>query len=530
MKTTFTLVLRLIRYLRYPVLLAGILSGTGSRAQSPVTAVFTHWSNATTGLSYTSTGATGTASSGYNGNTYTYDFGTDVTTTNNIEYLDSFTAIGMNYHFQTAKESVYFRRVNNSSVTGLRKSLWFEQSSGATVNPGGTAALIPAYDDSLERLFSEHIFNIGIDNNFQNSTATNNNNIERVDVLFPGGVSATDVTKAGFVVFDRGTSGTHDPFYIAAVKTLDASGNPSTYYNAVAVAATNYGSNVGAAMNFLVLRENPGDGHLLMMNNTANQNRDGVLLRFTDLGVAANATIYGYSLFGTDVTVSPATDMVDYTNATNFPTNSNYTNGGIDQLAVTGLWVTSATYVVLADQVEGFGAQLAGSGGVQLSWTLGVADGLQRLVVQRSGNGTDFSTLETFSDPAVGEQGAVDPQPLAGVNYYRLELVDKDGTASYSTVCSVETGAISGLSVVLYPNPVQGSRVMLAMRGLKQDAYELRVLDMVGHLILQQGFIGQTQLETTVSLPAALPAGIYVLQLTDKSGATVGGSRTFVLP
>ena len=499
-------------------------------AQSMVTAVFTHRANATTGTSYTGTAATGTATTAMGAGTYTYDFGTDVVSTNNFQYLDSFTAIGLNYHYQAAKEEVYFRRVNNASVTGLRKSLWFEQPAATTINTGGAVALIPAYDDSLERLFSEQIFNLGIDNNFQNATTTNNNNIERVDVIFPGGISATDVTKAGFVVFDRGAGGGHDSFYIAAIKTLDVSGNPSAYYNAVDVTPAEYGSNIGGAVNHLVLRENPGDGHLLIMNNTANQNRDGVFLRFTDLGVADNITIYGYSLFGDDVKVSPATNLVNYANATNFPTTSDYANGGLDQVAITGLWVTKSTYVVLADQVEAFAARPAGNGEVQLSWNLGVTDGLQRLVLQRSGNGTDFSTLQVFSDPAAGEQGAVDPQPLAGVNYYRLQLVDEDGSESYSAVCSAENAAIAGLSVELYPNPVQGSRVMLAVRGLKQDAYEIRVLDMSGHLILQQGLTGQTQLETAISLPAALPAGTYVLQLTDKSGVTVASPRTFILP
>lgn len=227
-------------------------------AQAPVSAVFTHWANATTGTDYPGSAATGAATTGMAAATYTYDFGTDVVATNNLQYLDSFTAIGLNYHYVGAKELVYFRRVDNASSVGLRKSLWFEQPSAITVNTGGTAALIPAYDDSLERLFSEQIFNIGIDNDFQNSAATNNANIERVDVIFPGGVLATDVTKAGFVVFDRGNSGTHDPFYIAAVKTLDGSGNPSAYYNAVSVTAGEYGSDVGGAVNFLVLRENPG--------------------------------------------------------------------------------------------------------------------------------------------------------------------------------------------------------------------------------------------------------------------------------
>lgn len=497
-------------------------------AQTPVTAVFTHWANATTGTSYTGTAATGAATTGYPGS-YTYDFGTDVVATNNLQYLDSFTALGMNYHYQAATQVVYFRRVNNASVTGLRKSLWFQQNAGTTINSGGTAALIPDYDDSLERLFVKQLFNVGIDNNFQNATTTNNNNIERVDVLLPGGVSATDVTRAGFVVFDRGAGGTHDSFYIAAVKTLDASGNPSAYYNAVAVTPAEYGSNVGGAVNFLVLRENPGDGHLLMMNNTSNQNRDGVFLRFTDLGVTDNTIIYGYSLFGDDVKVSPATNLVNYTNATNFPTTSDYNNGGIDQLAITGLWVTKASYVVLADRVNSFSAMLTGDGTVQLNWNLGVTDDLRELVVERSGDGTDFSPLLDLTDPTGGQQTAVDAHPLAGPNFYRLELLNKEGMVeSYSAVSSITTGGTAAVVLGLYPDPVQNGQLQLAVQGLKTETYTIRILDLSGKLVLKQALTGSPVLSLPISLPPLLPAGMYVLQLTDKNGAKVA-VRSFVV-
>jgi hypothetical protein len=95
-------------------------------AQGPVSAVFSHKENATTTTSYTGTGATGNAASGLTGNSYTYRFGLNVAATNNITVLDSVTAYSMNYHFQEANYVVKFRRVNNSSVTGLRKSFSME--------------------------------------------------------------------------------------------------------------------------------------------------------------------------------------------------------------------------------------------------------------------------------------------------------------------------------------------------------------------------------------------------------------------
>lgn len=258
------------------------------------------------------------------------------------------------------------------------------------------------------------------------------------------------------------------------------------------------------------------------MNNTSQQNRDGVFLRFTDLGVTDNTTIYGYSLFGTDVTVSPAANMVNYANAANFPTNSNYNNGGIDQLAVTGLWVTNASYVVLADRVAGFGAQPTAVGSVRLSWELGVADDLRELVVERSANGTDFVPLIDLPGPSGGQQTFEDAHPLTGESFYRLELVNTAGAvASYSAVCSVTMGGAAVSTLELYPDPVQHLQLELAAQGLKVQPYILRILDLSGKVILKRVLTGSPVLSLPVALPPWLPAGIYLLQLMDESGAAV---------
>jgi hypothetical protein len=491
-------------------------------AQTPVTNVFAHWANATVSTTYSGTGATGNAGSGLTGNTYNYAFG-PVVTTPNTYLLDSFTAVGLNYRFVAPTSVVKFRRVDNASVTGLRKSLWFEQSSNTTVGAGGTVQLLPAYDDSLERIFSSgQVFNIGIDNDFENSTNTNNNNIERVDQIIPAGVSATDGTKAGFVVFDRGNGGTHDAFYIAAIKTLDASGNPSAYYNAVSVVAGNYGFDVSALMNYITLRKNPADSRLLMMNNSAQQYRDGVFLRFSDLGVANGTKIYGYSLFGTDVNITSAANLVDYTNATNFPTNSDYSLGGIDQVAVTGLWVTNTSYVTLADRVSSFSAD-AVSGKVQISWTLGETDGLKELVVERSPDGVSFSPLMELEAPLAGQQTVFDEQPLAGQDYYRLRLVDEQGdAAAYSTVSRVSFGSgVAGVSFRVYPNPVVRRVFSFEWRGLPADTYTLQLLDMSGRRVAEQTQTGGSAFSGTMMLPTRIPAGMYHLRLLDRAGKGV---------
>ncbi|HWK05856.1 MAG TPA: T9SS type A sorting domain-containing protein [Puia sp.] len=520
MKTTFTPYRSIVKYCAsFLPFLPCLIPGPPACAQTPVTAVFTHSVNATVSTTYSGTGATGNASSGFSGNTYTYQFG-PIVTTPNTSLLDSFTAVGLNFHFQATTLVIRFRRVDNTSVTGLRKSLWFEQNSNATINPGNTAKLIPAYDDSLERIFSSgQIFNIGLDNDFQNATTTNNNNIERVDFILPSGAKATDVTKAGFAVFDRGPGTGHDPFYIAAIKTLDAGGNPSAYYNAVPVVAGNYGNNVGPSLNYLIMRKNPTDADLLMMNNSTSQNRDGVLLRFSDLGVANNAVIYGYSLFAPDVVVSPASNLVNYSNATNFPTTSDLSGGGLDQVTISGLWVTNASYVVLSDKVSDFSTNLT-DGKVQLRWTLNAADKLKELDIERSGDGTNFETILHFYTPPAGGQTAFDEQPLPGANFYRLKTVGQDGvTDGYSSVSTVTLPPASGsFNVNIYPNPVINRQCTLSGQGLRNEIYDLRLLDMKGTILTSWPLTGSPVFTKSLLLPENLPAGVYMIRLTDKDG------------
>ncbi|TDW99371.1 T9SS type A sorting domain-containing protein [Dinghuibacter silviterrae] len=499
----------------YPLVLSLLLPYT-LRAQSPVTAIFTHAINAGTATSYTGRGASGNSPSGFTGDFYTYHFGTNVATTNNNDVLDSFTVAGSHYKYLTAPLSVVFRRVNNANVTGLRKSLWFYANGAAAINNGGTFALYPDYDDSLERVFTERFFDVGIDNVFQNANTTNNNNIERMDVIFPGGVSATDVTKAGFVVFDRGSDPTHDPFWIAAIKTLDGSGNPSAYYNAVKGESFEYGVDVGSSINYVILRRNyvpTADGHLLMMDNTTAQNRDGVFFTFSNLGVPANTLIYGYSLMDTTVVASPATNIVDYTNGTNFPTTTDLPLGGLDPVAVTGLWVTSPTYIILPERIETFDARASNSD-VTLNWNLGITDDVGELVVERSADGKAYVALSSISSPDAGPQVWVDKHPLTGSNYYRLLLLDKNGgSMAYSSVSTVDLPVTPGIKI--YPNPVENRQFTLSSSGLADGAYFLRLFDGNGRPVFTQTLNEAPGTGKTINLPRILAAGMYYLQVLD---------------
>jgi hypothetical protein len=489
-------------------------------AQGPVTAVFTHKENAVAATTYTGTGATGTPSSGFAGNTYTYQFGLGTAATDNTAIVDSLTAFGQNYHYQPANYFVKFRRVDNSSVVGLRKSLRIEQN-GAAIAAGGTVALYPDYNDSLEQVFTQRIFNVAIDNLFQNTDNTNNINIERVDVVFPEGVNAIDNTRAGFAVFDWGDAGDHDAFYIAAIKTINADGTPASYFDPVAVAKTNYGSNVGGSATYVIMRKNEGETRLLYNHSPSTQTRDGVFLRMADLGVANNTAIYGYSLFSTDIVASPTVNLVDYTNATNFATTTDLSGGGIDLMAVAALWVTDTVSVILPDHISKLRATVMNDQ-VKLNWQLHNTTGLQTQVVERSGDGKKYTTLLNLPVAGEGAQTAIDTRPIDGKNYYRIKLLQEDGTvADYSTVATADLKAGNAIAMEVYPNPVKNNTLNLGIDGVSAGAYTIRLLDMQGRPVLRLPITAQQSIQQVLHLPNTVAAGTYVLQLADKAGRNV---------
>lgn len=221
---------------------------------------------------------------------------------------------------------------------------------------------------------------------------------------------------------------------------------------------------------------------------------------------------------GIDVLVTPASNMVDYTNATNFPINSDYgTLGGLDPLAVTGLWITNTTYIILPEWIEAFDAHLQDNA-VALDWQLGVDGDTRKLVVERSPDGHQYAPVFTLSEPASAPSYTLDEHPLPGVNYYRLTPFDDQGIViAYSAVSSVTVPAL----LSIYPNPAVGKQLSIHATGLAQGAYDLRVFDLKGSPVYSGTVQGGALVDQTVRLPGSPTNGTYMVQLLSKDGGVV---------
>lgn len=225
-----------------------------------------------------------------------------------------------------ATTQVVLRRVDNSNATGTCNVVWVvdpNTPSGLGITTMEQALLI----DPLNPVVKAGTDNIFV--NFPDGT-TAFNNIERVDFITPGGITApsTGLDKIGFLLLDRGGN---DPFKIAAITKLDPDPEQYIYGPVVGVGA---GIWVGGT---LIAKTNVHSDqcgtkvlNTNILSSPSNQKLAGVFVSYQDLGISAGQTFYGYSVVGNDVTVSINQSINQFST---FPQSTGSTPGGWDMTA-----------------------------------------------------------------------------------------------------------------------------------------------------------------------------------------------------
>lgn len=157
-----------------------------------------------------------------------------------------------------------------------------------------------------------------------------------------------------------------------------------------------------------------------------------------------------------------------------------------------------------------------------LEWSVAAQDELSSFTIERSADGSSFSTIGTVAATAYAntpdQYVFLDNDPLPGTNYYRLAVVDQDAAVTYSPIHSVNFEA-SGLNVMLtvYPNPVVGE-LHLAFTGSAGGTIDLRLVNSQGQVIRSMTATSAAALSIPMN---GLARGIYFLQINGTNGRYV---------
>ncbi len=172
---------------------------------------------------------------------------------------------------------------------------------------------------------------------------------------------------------------------------------------------------------------------------------------------------------------------------------------------------SNTLYVVLPVSLISFNAQ-----GYKLFnlliWNTATEINTTHFNIQRSANGKDFSTVGKLNAKGAGAYNYKDitsDYSRQSKLYYRLEIVDKDGSKTYSEIRELRMD--NGL-LTISPNPAKNN-VNITGSNMKQ----IRLLDYAGRVVEMKEVANNTAINISVS---HLPKGLYLVQATYNDGST----------
>jgi hypothetical protein len=197
-----------------------------------------------------------------------------------------------------------------------------------------------------------------------------------------------------------------------------------------------------------------------------------------------------------------------------FDNTGNMNDGVLTNLAMTGTTSNLVSHPLTGVPLPILLTDFTASGRdntALLQWQTAQEENTREFLVQRSPDGTTFSTIGTVA--AAGNSSItldysfVDGSPVAGNNYYRLEEVDQDGYTTYTAVRLLNFSS-SAQQLIWYATGYKAAEVCLI-----QGSNEFYALTDVSGQTLRQG-----QLSGGKADISGLPAGLYIVKVLTATG------------
>lgn len=167
--------------------------------------------------------------------------------------------------------------------------------------------------------------------------------------------------------------------------------------------------------------------------------------------------------------------------------------------------------------LKNFEAHLISDDEVALNWSTSTELNTSHFEVERSKDGVSFDYLtetNASGNSIIPQYYTIyDDEPLGGQSYYRLKILDHDGSFEYSEIRTVRIMSKLEISSRLYPNPARFDARLTFTSSENLDGSSLHLFDNVGHEILARPVSiksGFNKFEMDVS---QLAAGQYWVRL-----------------
>jgi len=210
---------------------------------------------------------------------------------------------------------------------------------------------------------------------------------------------------------------------------------------------------------------------------------------------------------------------VDYSGDCN---KNQFFNGSIDDIRIYNRALDSTEIQALYNEgghilpvsIENINVAKNGNS-VNINWQTATELNTSHFIIQHGTDGSSFTNIGTVKAIGSGANSYsfTDSKPANGINYYRLQSVDKDGGSSYSKVVSVQL-TVDRLPFTVVPNP---ARDVATIKG-NHIAY-VQVIDNMGRVVKVVTLKDATNPSLSVS---SLTKGVYHLRIQTTDGGVSG--------
>jgi len=186
----------------------------------------------------------------------------------------------------------------------------------------------------------------------------------------------------------------------------------------------------------------------------------------------------------------------------------------IDFYGESSPFTISATGSALPVTLVSFDAKAASARSVVLNWTVVDELNITQYIIESSSDGKHWSPIGSVKAAQTPAYSFRDENPSQGINYYRLQMVEANGSAAHSPIRQVIFSA--DRQVMLAPNPTSGQIYITGLEKVTQSA-QISIYNEFG-LKVWSGKLSGTELATSGIDLVRLVPGTYVIRvITDGS-------------
>ncbi|MFP5041712.1 T9SS type A sorting domain-containing protein [Parasediminibacterium sp. JCM 36343] len=188
-------------------------------------------------------------------------------------------------------------------------------------------------------------------------------------------------------------------------------------------------------------------------------------------------------------------------------------------------------------QLVYFSGTLNQQGQTLLKWQTGTETNNNYFDIEKSTDGTVFSTVGTVASKNIVGSGAgftynyTDIGNNTGTIYYRLKQVDKEGAYTYSNVIKLSSNTASEETIKIYPNPAIDGNINLQLQLKTAKNINISITNMNGKTVYQRPSIYLPLGTSSIKITDAdnLPKGVYIVQVIAGNDKTIVGTSKLVI-